>query len=145
MDITLKEHLLFANISTARACELFGRTERTLTSWNENPPPHVLEVLKLHRRRYRMPQEWENWSFDRHWIIDPAGNAFHINDVKNLWIERQLAQTLHGSKNDVFSLKLELEKRIKELENDVVITVELGGLKRHFDISLKQEKVYNFK
>lgn len=142
---TLSDHLLLNGISREEACIIFGRSPKTLKRWNESPPEWVLKIIQLLGVKPPFPDCWEDWHFDRHWLVDPAGNSFHINDVKNIWIERQLAKTLHGDETDIYSLKLELEKKIKELESDVTITVELGGLKKHFDITLKEEKVYSFK
>ena len=123
-NLTLRERLKYANISIERACELFGRTERTLWNWNANPPSHVLEVIKLHGSRHRMPEGWENWYFDRHWLVDPDGNAFNQRDVKNLWIERQVTRSIRGDTADIYSLKLELERRL-EAQKNPAFTIEV--------------------
>jgi len=125
MDLTLKQRLHNANISTSRACELFGRTERTLWNWNKNPPNHVLEVIKLHGTRHTMPEGWHDWYFDREWIIDPAGNAYNQKDIFSSHWTAKAYESLTGSSNDIINLKNVLERRIIEAQKSPAITIKV--------------------
>ena len=133
---TLNECLFLNGITKDQACDLFGRSPATLKRWNDNPPPWVLRIIKLIGVKPSFPDEWEDWHFDRHWLVDPAGNAFHINDVKNLWIERQLSKSLRGDSLIIHSMKLELEKRLNALDSEISITINIGNIEKEFKIAL---------
>lgn len=64
---------------------------------------------------------WENWSFEGEFLIDEANNKYHINDIRSLFFQRQLHNSLMGSKYDIFCLKTALEDKLKSLESHIVI------------------------
>ena len=133
---TLYDHLSLAGISKKEACKLFGKTPRTLKRWNEDPPQWVLNIVRMIGEYKVMPSQWSGWYFDRQWIVDPAGNAYHHNDVSNLWIERQITKSVRGDCMTIHSLKNELEKRIQAFSSELSITVNLGEMKKEFRVAL---------
>ena len=142
---TFSDHLQYHAISKDEACKLFGRTRKTLNVWENDPPEWALRIIQLMGKKPPFPVNWEGWYFEKDFICDPAGNKYHQNEVKSSLYTERANKLITGDNMTITSLKMELEKKIAELNNDVVITVELGGLKRHFDISLKKDKIYSFK
>ncbi len=60
-----------------------------------------------------MNQHWDGWWFDRHFLVDPAGNAYNQNDIRSVFFTRQLHKEIRGTPLKVLSLKRELERRIR--------------------------------
>ncbi len=126
---TLNDHLLYHGITKKEACKLFGRTPKTLKRWNEEPPEWVLRIIQLMGKKPHFPDEWEGWYFDRHWLVDPAGNSFKQNEMLSSKYNQQIKNHFTGDINTVRSLKLQLEKKIKELNSQITITVNIGNEK----------------
>jgi hypothetical protein len=66
---------------------------------------------------------WENWSFEKEFLIDDAMNKYHIDDIRSLFFQRQLHQNILGNKFDIVCLKSVLEKRIQELDGEIVVSI----------------------
>jgi len=124
---TLKDHLFRAGITEAEACELFGRTPRTLKNWNDEPPEWTLRIIRLMRKHPPFPDCWDGWYFDRHFLVDPAGNSYSITDINHLFFQRQFFDTINGSTNNILNLKSELERKIKHLESTLTIQLSHNG------------------
>ena len=123
----LFEELYLNGITKKEACCLFNRSPKTLERWNNNPPMWVIRIIRLIGKKPPFPDDWYGWYFDRHFIVDPAGNSFHINEVSTIFWTRQLTESLTGSTSNIRSLKTELEKKINALDADITITVNIGS------------------
>ncbi len=124
---TLNDHLLLAGISKKEACILFGRSKRTLESWNDNPPDWVLRIIRLMRKQPPFPDCWDGWYFDRHWLVDDAGNSYSQKDINHLFWQRQFFRNTVGDEHNILVLKEELEHRIKQNKAKICITLEKDG------------------
>ena len=111
---TLFDHLTYHGISKKEAAKLFGKSEKTLYRWNENPPDWVLRIVQLLGQKPSFPDLWNGWYFDSEFICDPAGNKYHINEVSTIFWTRQLIESLTGSTFEIYSLKGHLEKKLKK-------------------------------
>jgi len=124
---TLNDHLLLAGISKKEACVLFGRSQRTLQSWNDNPPDWVLRIIRLMRKQPPFPDCWDGWYFDRHFLVDSAGNSYSQKDINALFWQRQLFKVTAGEDHNILILKNELERKLQRLESRIHITLERDG------------------
>lgn len=107
----LSQSIRLSGLTKKQFIELFDISQRTYERWEKNTPRRILNILS--RLRHNSPA-WENWTFDRHFIVDPAGNAYTQTDVMNIFWTRQLTDTLTGKPSNVRSLKSHLETKIKQ-------------------------------
>lgn len=93
---------------------LFNISERTYQRWNKQPPAHIVELLRLiNQHSPRRPECWNNWFYDRHFLVDPEGNEYSINEIRAIFWNRQLIESLTGTTSNIASLKKHLETRLK--------------------------------
>lgn len=64
---------------------------------------------------------WSGWIVDGDFLIDPAGNHYHRDEIRAIFFNRQLTRELRGSTLKVRSLKQELERKISETQAPVII------------------------
>ena len=124
---TLNDYLSYHGISKKEACELFGKSEKTLYRWNENPPAWVLRIIQLMGKKPAFPDDWEGWYFDRDWLVDPAGNSYHLKDINALFWQRQFFRSTVGNQSDILTLKNHLEKQLKKQPVLEITLVESGS------------------
>lgn len=111
---TLSDYLAYHGLTHADACELFGRSSRTLKRWEQKPPHWVIKIIQMIGQYKVMPQEWHGWYFDRDFLSDPAGNKYHIDEVRSIFMTRQFMDTVRGDKMTICSMKQYLEERLKK-------------------------------
>lgn len=114
--MSLFEHLQLNGISKQEACQLFGKSCKTLERWNDNPPDWAVRIIKLFGKKPPFPDNWHGWYFDNDFIVDPAGNKYHINEVSSIFWNRQLIQSLTGDKMDS-TIKISLENSGEEIKS----------------------------
>lgn len=112
---TLSDYLCYHKITKEDACKLFGRTDRTLARWENEPPEWAIRIIKLlgHSNKQLFIDEWENWYFDKDYLVDDSGNKYNIAEIRAIFYTRQLTDTLTGDQMVVRSLKQRLEKQLK--------------------------------
>lgn len=80
--------------------------------------------------RLKTAKFWVGWSVDGEWLIDDGGNKYHVNDIRALFMERQVTKSVIGKDYHIRSLKLELENKIKALEPPRVEIIYGDGTKK---------------
>lgn len=65
--------------------------------------------------------DWKGWRFDGKYIVDPWGNKYHQNEVREIFFTRQLIRELTGSTLQVRSLKEELKRKIEAIQPPKII------------------------
>lgn len=64
---------------------------------------------------------WSGWIVDGDFLIDPAGNHYHRDEIRSIFFTRQLVYELRGSDLKVRSLKQELERKLELMKPPVVV------------------------
>lgn len=80
----------------------------------------------------RIPQNehWTGWHFYDDFLYDEAGNRYHVNDVRSVFMTRQLYHSISGFPHNVCSLKMQLEEKIKATKPPVIEVVYGDGTRR---------------
>ena len=113
------------SVPRAEFMKMFNISERTYQRWNKNPPEWVVNLFKMAITRNPLtPEIWKGWQFDGDLIIDPDGNSYHVNEVRAIFWNRQLIETLTGNRpSSILSMKAHLEKRIKATQATLNISL----------------------
>lgn len=133
---TLNDHLLIHGITREEACILFGRTLKTLKRWNEKPPEWVIRIIQLMGKKPPFPDCWNDWYFDRNWIVSPEGNGYSQRDILASKYAVNAYKGITGEQSDITILKNELERKINILDSDIRLTVNIGEEIHKFKIAL---------
>lgn len=64
---------------------------------------------------------WDNWYFWNGYLVDPDGNRYSADMVRSSVWTQQLKRELTGTELKIYSLKLELEKRLAMPLPEIVI------------------------
>jgi hypothetical protein len=64
---------------------------------------------------------WDGWLVDGDFLLDPAGNHYHRNEIRAIFFDRQLIRELRGSDLKIYSLKQELERKLELMKPPIVI------------------------
>lgn len=64
---------------------------------------------------------WDGWIVDGDFLLDPAGNHYHRDEIRAIFFDRQLIRELRGSSLKVYSLKQELERKLAVMQTPVII------------------------
>lgn len=71
-------------------------------------------------KRYETP--WDGWSWIYGmYLVDPDGNRYSPEMIQSSIFTQQLKQELTGTELKIYSLKLELEKRLAMPSPEIVI------------------------
>jgi hypothetical protein len=82
----------------------------------------------LYFKRCLLPEDWQGWYFDTDgFLIDNAGNHYHIDEIRTIFWTRQLTRELTGSQSNILSLKQELKNKIKTINSKITLSWNDNG------------------
>lgn len=106
--------------------QLFDISERTYQRWNKKPPEWTIKLFKLTKeKKPTLHPCWTGWHHDRDFIVDPDGNGYHVDEIRAIFWNRQLINTLTSKRpSNIRSLKQHLDARIKETKATLNISLD---------------------
>ena len=124
---SLSSYLFKNNLSKERLCKLICKSERTLRRYENDPPSWVVNIIEEFGNKKAIPKSWDGWYFDDGFLFDSDGNGFQKDEIRGIFMTRQLSRNLIGDTGNVVSLKNELEEKLKLLDSTITINLENSG------------------
>lgn len=78
-------------------------------------------------RNRELPTNWKGWTFWESYLVDPDGNRYSPDMVKTSIFTQELAHELTGSPLQVYSMKAQLQKRLKLLAAEPEVVIRWNG------------------
>lgn len=84
----------------------------------------------------RMPESWNGWSFHDDLLYAPNGMPYKKEEIAELdWMRPMILHNV-GKPNCINSLKRHLDRKIKELDREVKISIQYGDRLKEFSVKV---------